>query len=146
MPLPELPISGLLGPVVALNAWTIAAEVWMYSALIPAINQIGTVDKHTSKAQLDMKLPATVRWKRDNYNHLLEQPTQFYAIALTLAVARGASDEKLDVLLAWGYVGARIAHSLVQSMRNHLMARFGLFVVSSSLLAVMMGRAAMLVF
>lgn len=140
------PIPSILGPVVALNGWSLFMEGWMYSVLIPALNKMGKLENTTTKSQLDANLPASVRWKRDNYNHLLEQPTQFYAIALTLAVARKGYGESTDVALAWVYVGARVLHSLVQSTRNHIMTRFGLFALSSGVLAIMTGRAAKLVF
>src|SRR3546814_10551434 len=35
---------------------------------------------------LDDVLPAEVQWKAHNYNHLMEQPTVFYAVAIALAV------------------------------------------------------------
>lgn len=138
--------SGLLGPIIALNGWSLFMEAWMYSELIPAFNKMERLDNTATKSQLDLKLPASARWKRDNYNHLFEQPTQFYAVALTLAISRAGEDEGMDVALAWGYVAARVVHSLVQSTRNHIMTRFGLFAISSGLLAVMTGRAAWLVF
>jgi hypothetical protein len=31
-------------------------------------------------------LPPRVRWKADNYNHLMEQPTIFYPLVLALAL------------------------------------------------------------
>ncbi|KAJ5688584.1 hypothetical protein N7462_002976 [Penicillium macrosclerotiorum] len=141
----SLPISGLLGPVVALNGWTLVMEVWMYAATIPVYNRIKP-SSSTTKSQIDAQMPASARWKRDNYNHLFEQPTQFYAIALALAIARGGVDDKLDIALAWSYTGTRILHSMVHSTANPIMLRFSLFAVSSGILAVMTGRLATLVF
>ncbi|KAJ5363770.1 uncharacterized protein N7496_009483 [Penicillium cataractarum] len=137
--------SGLLGPVAVLNGWTLVMEVWMYAATIPVYNRIKPTN-HTTKSQIDAQMPPAARWKRDNFNHLLEQPTQFYAIALALAIARGGKIDELDSILAWTYVGARVLHSLVQSITNTMMVRFTLFGFSSSILAVMTGRLAMLVF
>ncbi|KAJ5151756.1 hypothetical protein N7492_010051 [Penicillium capsulatum] len=139
------PIPSILGPVIVLNGWTLVVETWMYSVLIPAFRKMGNLTNTMTKGQTDLHLPAPVRWKRDNYNHLFEQPTQFYAVALTLAVARG-SENRTDLVLAWAYVGARIAHTLVHCTRNHLMTRFSLFATSSGLLAIMTARAAKLVF
>ena len=89
------------------------------------------------------ELPARVRWKADNYNHLLEQPTLFYAVALTLALL-GAGDG-LNLTLAWCYVGLRIAHTLQQAMWNKIEVRFVLFFLSSLVLIALVCRAAMLV-
>jgi hypothetical protein len=137
--------SGLLGPVAALNGWTLVMEVWMYAVTIPAYNRIKPTN-HTTKSQIDAQLPHAARWKRDNFNHLLEQPTQFYAIALALAIARGGKIDGTDSILAWTYVGTRVLHSLVQSITNTMMVRFALFGLSSSILAVMTARLALLVF
>ncbi|KAL4922610.1 membrane-associated, eicosanoid/glutathione metabolism protein [Aspergillus aurantiobrunneus] len=140
-------VPGLLQPVIALNGWTFFIELWMYATRIPVFSRLKEAgDPSTTRDVLDQKTPASVRWKADNYNHLFEQPTQFYAIALALAIARRGEDNPLDIKLAWAYVGARIVHSLVQCTTNKIMARFGIFAVSSSILAALTGRAALLVF
>ncbi|KAJ5156967.1 uncharacterized protein N7482_008067 [Penicillium canariense] len=136
--------SGLLGPVAALSGWTLVMEVWMYATCIPVYRKL-QLSSGTTKSQLDAQMPTYARWKRDNYNHLFEQPTQFYAIVLALAIAGAGKEEKFNVVLAWTYVGARILHSLVQSTTNHLPTRFAVFGLSSSVLAVMTGKLAMLV-
>ena len=46
----------------------------------------------------------------------MEQPTIFYAIALTLALMDIGGG--INFWLAWGYVGLRVVHSLVQSTVN----------------------------
>ncbi|KAF9894285.1 hypothetical protein FE257_007788 [Aspergillus nanangensis] len=123
-------ISNLLGPVVALNGWTFVMEAWMYVTRIPAFQRANiAADNTQTRQQIDLKTPAHVRWKADNFNNLLEQPTQFYAIALVLALARAGKDDATDAYLAWG-----------------IMRRFALYVLSSGILAVMTGRAAMAVF
>jgi hypothetical protein len=82
-----------------------------------------------------------VRWKADNYNNLMEQPTLFYAVTLTLALlGEGAG---LDTALAWLYVGLRIAHSLVHAIVNIIMLRFAIFMAASVVLLVMAVRAAL---
>nr|WDW19285.1 membrane protein [Penicillium meliponae] len=141
--MPAVTASGLLGPVIVLNAWSLAMEVWMYATMIPALRK-AKVTNTATKSQVDAVMPAQVRWKRDNYNHLMEQPTQFYAVALTLALLRGGQNEGNEVLLAWLYTGTRIVHSLVHTTSNVLMVRFALFVTSSTLLGVMTVKAGML--
>ena len=85
--------------------------------------------------QLATQLPKEIQWKADNYNHLLEQPTIFYACALVLAIA--GLGEGLNLYLAWGYVVLRVIHSIVQSTINSVLPRFGLFMLGSIMLAVM---------
>ena len=90
------------------------------------------------------QLPAEVRWKADNYNHLMEMPTLFYAIALVLAVV--GSTATLDVGLAWSYVGLRVVHTFVQTQGNKIELRFAIFALSSLVLLALTIRAALAVF
>jgi hypothetical protein len=83
-----------------------------------------------------------VRWKADNYNHLYEMPTLFYAVALTLALLGDASAASAG--LAWAYVGLRVAHSLFQALVNVIELRFALFTLSSLVLMGLTARAALL--
>ncbi|KAE8145678.1 membrane-associated, eicosanoid/glutathione metabolism protein [Aspergillus avenaceus] len=136
-------LSGLLAPIVTLVVWTFVIEVWMYKTRIAAFSKM-EIKNTITKSELDARTPPSVRWKADNFNHLMEQPTQFYAIALVLALA--GSDGPVDRFLAWSYVAIRIVHSLVHCTTNVIMRRFSIFVLSSVILAVMTGRAAILVF
>ena len=84
----------------------------------------------------------SVNWKAHNYMHLVEQPTLFYAVALTLALADAGGG--YNVILAWAYVGLRIVHSLVQATVNIVTYRFILWVLSSLALiglTIQAGRA-----
>ncbi|KAL5042599.1 hypothetical protein BDW71DRAFT_144476 [Aspergillus fruticulosus] len=141
----SLHIPGLLRPVIALNGWTFIMEIWMYATRIPVFSRL-KLSGTTTKSDLDKLTPPEVRWKADNYNHLFEQPTQFYAVALALAIARHGEDDPVDISLAWAYVGLRVLHSFVHVTKNNILLRFGVFVVSSGVLAAMTVRAALLVF
>jgi hypothetical protein len=59
----------------------------------------------------------------------MEQPTIFYAIALTLALMDMGSG--INFWLAWGYVGFRVLHSLVQGTVNVVRYRLTLFSLAS---------------
>lgn len=135
-----MPAKAILLPVVALVAWTFVVWAWMYATRIPAIRRARMkLDPHVPRGEQMASLPAVVRWKADNYNHLMEQPTLFYAIALTLGLlGRG---DGLELTLAWTYVGLRVAHSLWQATTNVIEVRFALFFVSSLVLAAMTVRA-----
>jgi hypothetical protein len=85
------------------------------------------------------QLPAQVRWKADNYNHLMEMPTLFYAIALVLALV---SPSPVHVALAWTYVALRVAHSVFQALVNKIEVRFVLFFLSSLVLIALTVEAA----
>jgi hypothetical protein len=134
--------TGILTPVVALLLWSCVMWAWMYATRIPAIQKAKmTLDPQRPSGEQMAELPASVRWKADNYNHLMEQPTLFYAVALTLALL-GAGDG-LNVTLAWCYVLLRIAHSLQQSLWNKIEVRFAIFSLSSLFLIALVVRAAL---
>ncbi|MCA9648270.1 MAG: MAPEG family protein [Myxococcales bacterium] len=136
--------SPLLAPVVALALWTHVILVWMYATRLPAMRaaRMRPDPMATRGAQMST-LPARVRWKADNYNHLMEQPTVFYAVAIVLALATPSST--LDLALAWTYVGLRIAHSLFQVLINKIEVRFLLFISSALVLIVLTIDAALAV-
>jgi hypothetical protein len=137
--------SALFAPIVALVLWSFVMCAWLYATRIPAIrsNQI-VYDPRRPAEEFHAQLPAEVRWKADNYNNLMEQPTLFYAVALTLALL--GADAGLNAGLAWIYVALRIAHSLVQAMVNVVMLRFTMFMAATFVLLVMSIRAALIVF
>ena len=120
----------MLGPVIALVAWSLVMWVWMYVPRIPAIYAAGMkLDPDAPRGEQMALLPPRVRWKADNYNHLMEQPTLFYAIAIALSVLSVSTWGILA--LAWAYVALRVVHSLVQALGNRIEIRFALFVLSN---------------
>lgn len=137
--------SPILQPVIALVLWSLVMWAWLYATRIPAIlaGKIETPPTMTM-AELQAALPPKVRWKADNYNHLMEQPTLFYATALLLAVA-GLGDG-LNATLAWAYVGLRVVHSLIQATVNIIPLRFAVFSLASLVLLGLAVRAALGVF
>lgn len=138
-------VSPMLAPVVALVIWSAVIWAWMYVTRIPAILKSRMVlDPNMPRGEQMAQLPATVRWKADNYNHLMEQPTLFYAVALSLAVL--GDNSVVSLALAWGYVALRVVHSLVQTLWNHIPTRFALFFISSLVLFGLTYQAAVLVF
>jgi hypothetical protein len=124
--------SPILAPVVALVAWTVVMQIWMYATRIPAMQRAGISLKGrvgTRGGALEGKIPDEVNWKAHNYNHLMEQPTIFYAVALSLALMDFGGG--INLYLAWGYVAFRILHSLVQATVNVVAWRFLFFLLAS---------------
>ncbi|MEY3657379.1 MAG: hypothetical protein RLZZ561_2151 [Pseudomonadota bacterium] len=129
----------ILAPAAVLVLWSVVMLYWMAGTRIPAMGKSGA-DLKSAKpggrgVDLEGVLPDTVNWKGHNYTHLMEQPTLFYAAIAILALA-GAGDG-VNVQLAWGYTGLRIAHSLWQSLVNTIPVRFTLFLASSLCLTVL---------
>lgn len=137
--------NAIVAPVIALAVWTHVVWAWMYATRIPAIRKAKLVlDPKAPRGEQMATLPPEVRWKADNYNHLMEQPTVFYAVALSLAVlGEGAGT---NATLAWAYVALRVVHTFVQTTINKIEARFGVFVLSSLVLIVLTVNAAKVVF
>lgn len=123
---------GMLLPITALVGWTFVMWLWMYATRIPAIQRAGIDMKKLSRTGEALALPPRVARVADNYNHLHEQPTVFYAIALVAQLAGGM--DVITIGLAWVYVGLRVIHSLVQATRNVIMLRFAVFTLGSFVL------------
>ncbi len=139
------PSSAMLAPVIALVLWSFVMWGWMYATRIPAILAMRMrLDPEAPRGEQMNQLPPKVRWKADNYNHLFEQPTLFYAVALTLAILHDTST--LALTLAWAYVALRVAHSLWQALVNVIPVRFYLFAASSLVLLALTLKAAAKVF
>ncbi len=134
----------LLGPIVALVAWSIVMLFWMVAARVPAMKAVG-IDLKTrigsKPGALDGVVDDKAQWKAHNYIHLMEQPTLFYAIAFALILM--GTRNPLNVWLAWGYVAFRILHSIVQAIWNRIMVRFILFALSSLCLLALTVHAGM---
>ena len=134
----------MVAPVMALVAWSLVVWVWMYVQRIPAMQKAGIKPQDARfPGSLD-KLPDAARQAADNYNHLMEQPTIFYAAALAIEVAGHA--DGMAVHFAWVYVGLRVVHSLVQTTVNLVALRFLVFVLSTGVLAAMVIRELMRLF
>lgn len=137
--------SPILNAVVALVVWSLVMWAWMYATRLPAIFAMKMrMDPNAPRGEQMNTLPANVRWKADNYNHLMEQPTIFYAIAITLVLMNAG--DGLNATLAWAYVGLRVAHSLVQALVNKIELRFAVFFISSLVLVALAFNAARIAF
>lgn len=134
-----------LKPVLALVLWTLVMWIWMYATRIPAMQKakINPDEARHPGTYVD-RMPANVRAVADNYNHLHEQPTVFYALMVFAAMTGGA--DSVASYLAWGYVGLRIVHSLVQVLSPNVTMRFLVFSLSSVVLAALAVKEALRVF
>ena len=128
----------ILHAVLGMGVLTLVMFLWMYATRIPAMNR-AKVDPQSAAhpGSLDA-LPSEVRRVADNYNHLFEAPTLFYAIAFYIVVVGNA--DPVHAACAWAYLGFRVLHSLVQATLNRVMLRFALFVLSWLALGVMIVR------
>jgi hypothetical protein len=134
----------ILTPMLAMIIWTFVMWLWMYATRIPAMKKARiNAAKMKHKSEMDV-LPDAVKRIADNYNHLHEQPTIFFALAIYCHLV-GMSDP-LTIWLGWTYVVLRVAHSLIQTLWNFIPVRFFVFITSSAVLMVIAGRAVLALF
>ncbi len=142
--LPQNNVSGqemtsILTPILALILLSLVVWIWMYATRIPAMQRAKISAQNAQfPGALDV-LPGGVRQVANNYNHLMEQPTIFYALVFYIYLV--GQQDQLYIWLAWAYVGLRVLHTLVQCTINLVPMRFGLFTLSTLVLMAMAVRA-----
>lgn len=138
-------LQAFLTPVLLLVCWTLIVWLWMYATRIPAM-QKAKIDPDSARhpGTYADRLPANVRAVADNYNHLHEQPTIFYALMLFAGLTGGG--DSLMMYLGYAYVGIRVLHSLVQVLSPKVALRFFVFSLGSIVLFVMAGKEVIRVF
>jgi len=137
--------AAILQPVFVVGLLTVVMMVWMVATRIPAMTARGIdAQRAQDTSKLRDLLPPEITRVSNNYNHLFEQPTLFYAVAISIAVLGHV--DPLHVQCAWAYAILRIAHSLVQATVDIVMIRFGLFMLSWLALTIMVVREALAVF
>lgn len=133
---------GMIAPVLALVAWTFVMWCWLYATRIPAMRRANVDLEELRRTGAALPLPAEVSRVADNYNHLHEQPTIFYALALAAQLA-GTADA-VSVGIAWMYVLLRVVHSLIQATVNIIPLRFTVFALATLVLLALLVRTLLL--
>ena len=133
-------ISPLLAPIVVLCAWTLVMLVWLAVKRAPFMRNRGALPNGVRGEDMP---PGPHNWPAHNYQHLVEQPTLFYAIVLSLVLM--GFDARINVYLAWGYVGLRIIHSIFQSTANVVKVRFLIFLLATICLVCLTVHAAIFI-
>jgi len=124
---------GFLAPVVALIIWSLVVLLWLYVTRIPAMQKAKINPDRATKADMDA-LPPGPRNIAANYNHLMEQPTLFYAVCFVLQLSGFESHYAIG--WAWAYVALRVLHTLIQST-GKVTIRFLVFMLASVCLFVL---------
>ena len=107
--------------------------------LLLAATRIPSIIKYFGKLQavkhsedLRPNLPTAARNITDNYNHLFEQPTLFYALVTYIYLMQHVDTTHL--YLAWLYAALRIVHSVIQITSNNVSYRALIFLGSGACL------------
>lgn len=129
----------ILFPMLGMIVWSGLVLLILLCQRIPAvIKNWGGLQSAMHSDELRPNLPHRMRYVTDNYNHLFEQPTLFYAVVIYIYLS-GHSDQG-NVILAWAYVTLRLIHSLIQITVNNVSWRAAVFAVSAFCLLGMIAR------
>jgi hypothetical protein len=130
----------ILTPAAALVVWTVVMCLWMAAARMSAMSKLdpAKLKPGATGADLNGVVADKAQWKAHNYNHLMEQPTIFYAAIFVLSMSGYAA---WTVWLAWLYVVLRVIHSIWQAAINTQPMRAMLFLVSTLVLGVLAVQA-----
>ena len=95
----------ILQPILFMGALSTIMMIWMYATRIPAaklLEEKGTNMQDLSHpSSMGGMFPSKVERVADNYNHLWEQPTLFYAIVFVIWAQEHTDAIYLN--LAWSY-------------------------------------------
>ena len=99
------------------------------------IKYFGKLQAAKHSDDLRPNLPSSARNITDNYNHLFEQPTLFYALVTYIYLMEHVDSTHL--YLAWLYAALRIVHSVIQITSNNVSYRALIFLGSGACLMLM---------
>ncbi len=131
--------SSILLAIFGMGLLTFAMAGWMTVVRMPAMQRAGlTLQDAAHTRDLAERLPSSATRVADNYRHLFEAPTVFYAVSLAVVVG-GLADPDYAIC-AWTFLGVRVLHSFVQATFNRVAVRALLYTLSWIPLAVMIIR------
>jgi hypothetical protein len=108
----------------------------MAGTRVPSIlKHFGNLQAAKHSDDLRPNLPDLGRNITDNYNHLFEQPTLFYALVTYIFLMNHI--DLMHVYLAWSYAVLRIVHSIIQITSNNVSYRAIVFIASGLCLVLM---------
>lgn len=128
---PAMPPTPILYPMFALAGWTSFVLLLIPLTRLRAALR-GAVKTEDFKYGEGANVPAAVSLPNRNYMNLLELPQIFYIAGLIAYVA--AEPAAIVVQLAWSYVAARIAHSIIHLTYNNVAQRGIVFALSNFLM------------
>jgi hypothetical protein len=132
--------AAILHAIIGMGLLHLLMFAWMYATRLPAMQGMDPQEgAHTR--DLAAKLSSKSQRVADNYNHLAEAPTIFYAVAIAI-VLLGLADP-VNAWCAWAFLALRVLHSVVQATFNRVIVRFALFSLSWIMLGTMIVRAAL---
>ncbi len=117
----------ILYPLLAMFALT-AFCVFRLAFLRLRAVRVGAIDPHYFRLYRGAEEPDALRVHARHYANLFEAPVLFYVIVVVAYVTQLSGT--LPLVLAWGYVLLRYAHTYVHLTSNRVLLRFRLFAAS----------------
>lgn len=132
-------IHPILAPAAVLILWSVIVLLWLAVSVVKAFTdagiKLGKLPHGGRLTDLEKEMPPKLNWVHHNFNHLMAQPTLFYAVIVVLALS--GDNSAINLAFAWGYTVIRIAHSIWQCFVNIVSVRFALFQVSNLCLLIL---------
>ena len=123
----------ILDPLLAMLAWSgLIVAILLMTRMPVVIKQWGNLQFAKHSDELRPKMSEKFRYITDNYNHIFEQPTLFYAVLIYIQLADTAN--QTNISFAWAYVSLRVVHSSIQVTSNNVSWRAASFATSSLIL------------
>lgn len=130
--------NAILWPAFALAGWTMCVLLSIAVLRVRAVRR-GEARPEDFRLGESAAVPARVALHNRNYMNLLELPVLFYVVLLMLRVTGTADAAAL--VLAWAFVGLRIAHSVVHLTWNNVLHRLVAFAAGNCVLLAIWVRA-----
>ena len=126
----------ILYPMFGMIALSCFVVILLYASRVPSLIKMWGNLQHAKHADEQRpNLPLKLRYITDNYNHIFEQPTLFYAVVIYIFLMEHS--DNIHVFLAWGYVATRMIHTAIQLTTNNVSWRATIFSISSLCLIAM---------
>jgi len=127
--------AALLLPLVLMVFLTFGVMLWMLKLRYKAVIKDGLDPRYFKLYGKDTELPDYLVKVTQHSQNLMEMPFLFYT-ALILIVVLNINDS-FYVLLSWGFLIVRLAHSYIHTTSNRLMWRKNVFIVSMIILFIL---------
>ena len=129
----------ILYPMFGMISLSCVVVLLLYATRVPALIRMwGNLQHRKHSDELRPHLPKRLRYITDNYNHIFEQPTLFYAVITYIFLMEHT--DTIHIISAWAYVATRTIHTIIQLTVNNVTWRAAIFSLSGLCLIVMIVR------
>ena len=115
----EIESMEILYPMFGMIALSGIIATFLLASRMPVIIKMWGNLQHAKHADaLRPHLPTRMRYITDNYNHIFEQPTLFYAVVVYLFLMQHT--DETHIIHAWALACFRAVHSVIQLSNNNV--------------------------